>query len=310
MKEIILFLVLITSQFTISQEKSDIHPVLKKIMVQFPTVRDFTIAPTEDEAYFTVQGYSGELSTIVKVSKKDTTWSTPEVAPFSGRFTDLEAMFSPDGLKLFFVSNRPLNTTSTEVKDHDIWYIERSDPNAKWSTPKNIGKPINTDGDEFYPSIAMNGNLYFTSTANTSKGKDDIFMSQWKNNIYTNPISLSEAINSKGYEYNSYIAPDESFLIFGGYKRKDGMGSGDLYISYRDTLGVWSKAKNLSSKINSDKMDYCPFYDIKTQTLYFTSKRNLIKTNNYQSKNLKQLLETMNSYKNGLSRIYSTSIKL
>ncbi|WP_109300360.1 PD40 domain-containing protein [Aquimarina sp. AU474] len=305
---ILLFFVIATSAY--SQEKSKVQPVLPEIISQLPTVRDFTISPDQNEIYFTAQGYLGELSTIIKVTKENDTWSKPEVAPFSGQYTDLEAMFAPDGLKLFFVSNRPIDNSVSETKDQDIWYIERSSVSNAWSEPKNIGSPINTSGDEFYPSIASNGNLYFTSTADSSKGKDDIFMSTWENGKYNLPISLSEAVNSPGYEYNSYVAPDESFLIFGGYQRKDGLGSGDLYISYRDNEGNWGVAKNLSKEINSKKMDYCPFYDNKTQTLYFTSKRSAIKQDVTQPKNLKQLLQLMNTYENGLSRIYSTSVKL
>ena len=56
-------------------------------------------------------------------------------------------------------------------------------------------------------------------------------------------------------------------------RERDGFGSGDLYISYRISDNVWTKAKNLGAEINSDKMDYCPYVDTKTNTLYFTSKR-------------------------------------
>ncbi|GGX31453.1 TolB family protein [Aquimarina muelleri] len=311
MKKITPFLFLLTTLLSYSQEKIKIESVLQDIIKQFPTARDFTISPTQDEAYFTAQGYSGELSTIIKVIKKKGIWSTPEIAPFSGQFKDMEAMFSPDGLKLYFVSNRPLKNTDIVIKDYDIWYIERSGISADWSSPKNIGSPINTNEDEFYPSVAKNGNLYFTSTITTkTKGKDDIFVSELKQNQYTDPKSLSTAINSDGYEYNSYIAPDESFLIFGAYKRKDGLGSGDLYISHKDNQGNWSMSKNLGNKINSDKMDYCPFYDFKNQKLYFTSKRNTIKETTESSRDLKQLLETMNSYENGLSRVYSVLLRL
>ena len=245
------------------------------------------------------------------MTKDKNIWSAPKIASFSGRFRDMEPMFSPDGLKLFFVSNRPLKDTGTITKDYDIWYIERTGISGDWSAPKNMGSPINTNEDEFYPSVAKNGNLYFTSTATAkTKGKDDIFVSEFKNNQYTDPKSLSTAINSEGFEYNSYIAPEESFLIFGAYKRKDGLGSGDLYISYKDKQGNWSVAKNLGNEINSDKMDYCPFYDAQSQTLYFTSKRNAIQETTESSRDLKQLLQTMNSYENGLSRIYSVLLQL
>ncbi len=309
MKKTVILLCLAYTQLVIGQEKSTVTSFLPDVISKFPTVRDFTISPNQEELYFTAQGYAGELSTIIRVTKKDNTWSKPEIASFSGKYRDLEPMFSPDGLKLFFVSNRPNAYTTNEKKNHDIWYVERSSINEGWSIPKNLGSPVNTEGDEFYPSIANNGNIYYTSTGVGTKGKDDIFVSKFENNAYSKPISLPKTINSVGYEYNSYISPDEAFLIYGGYKRKDGLGSGDLYISYKDKDGKWSEAKNLT-QINSDKMDYCPYYDIKTQTLFFTSKRNAIKDDMTSSKNLEQLLKLMNSYENGLSRIYKTSIKL
>ncbi len=309
-KKLFVFFALCLFQWIHSQQVSQLQAVLPEIISQFPNVRDFTISPTQDEIYFTAQGYSGELSTIIRVIKKDGTWSDPEIAPFSGQYRDLEAMFSPDGSRLYFASNRPKTQTQKESKDYDIWYIERNKTALGWSSPINIGSPINTDGDEFYPSVSSNGNLYYTSTGSGTKGKDDIFMSIWKNDHYTQPISLSTAINTDGYEYNSYIAPDESFIIFGGYKRTDGLGSGDLYISYKSKDKSWSNAKNLNTTINSDKMDYCPYYDTKTNTLYITSKRTAISKKDRKSKNIKQLIETMNMYENGLSRIYSIVITL
>jgi len=309
-KVLFVFSVLLLIQSMRSQKNGKVQPVLSEIISQFPNVRDFTISPAQNEIYFTAQGYSNELSTIIRVVKKDTIWGRPEVAPFSGQYKDMEAMFSPNGLRLYFVSNRPKNTEQIVPNDYDIWYIERNKSATGWSAPINIGSPINTDGDEFYPSIASNGNLYFTSTRSGTKGKDDIFMSSWENNRYTPPISLSEAINTDGYEYNSYIAPDESFLIFGGYNRKDGIGSGDLYISHKTKDKSWSKAKHMKDIINSNKMDYCPFYDIQNNNLYFTSKRVSIPKKNKKLKDVKQLLEIMNNYQNGLSRVYRIIITL
>ena len=150
---------------------------------------------------------------------------------------------------------------------------QRENKNSAWSSPVNVGSPINSDKNEYYPCISDNNNFYLTSDASASKGKDDICLSKWENGKYTTPISLSDSINSEGYEFNAFVAPDESYLIFSGFQREDGFGGGDLYISYRISDNVWTKAKNLGPEINSDKMDYCPFVDTKTNTLYFTSKR-------------------------------------
>ena len=43
--------------------------------------------------------------------------------------------------------------------------------------PINIGEPINSPANEFYPSVANNNNFYFTCDERSTKGKDDIFFS-------------------------------------------------------------------------------------------------------------------------------------
>jgi hypothetical protein len=277
--------------------------------MQFPNVRDFTISSTEDEAYFTAQSYLGELSVIITIKKENGKWSEPEIAPFSGKYQDLEPFLSPDGLRLYFVSNRPLSDHTAKPKDFDIWYVQREDQDSKWSNPINIGSPINTENNEFYPCVTINNNLYFTSDASNSKGKDDIFFCEWENGHYLDPISMSDSINSEGYEFNAFVSPDESFIIFSGYNRENGFGSGDLYISFQNTDGTWAKANNMGSEINSDKMDYCPFMDMKTKTLYFTSKRSQLDYESNGFTSIRDLLNKINKYENGLSRIYEVSIE-
>lgn len=284
------------------------EPFLPQIFSQFPNVRDIAISSDGDEIYFSIQSYQNEISIIACIRKEDRVWSNPEIASFSGKYYDIEPFLSPDGLKLFYSSNRPFDN-SDSTKDFDIWYVQREDKNSEWSKPINVGEPINSDKNEFYPSIAYNNNFYFTCDERGTKGKDDIFFSQWKNGKYSEPISLSDSINSEGYEFNAFIAPDESFIIFTAYQREDGLGSGDLYISYKNQNDDWEKAKNLGKQINSAQMDYCPFVDTKTNTLYFTSKRTSVNNFNKQFSSLQEIKNEINRYDNGLSRIYKTSLK-
>lgn len=302
-------LFLLISTFSYSQQTNEVQPYLSEIITEFPNVRDITIAKNGNEIYFSVQSYMAELSTIVVVKKEITGWSKPQVVSFSGQFHDLEPFLSPNGLRLYFASNRPLNSNETEIRDFDIWYVERKSPNDKWSKPINIGAPINTDKNEFYPAITNNNNIYFTSDWESTKGKDDIFMSKYENGKYNEPISLSSTINSEGYEFNAYVSPDDSIMIYTAYNRKDGLGSGDLYMSEKDENDRWTKSKNLGSSVNSNKMDYCPFFEPTTNTLYFTSKRNSTKSKFTDKKSLNQFLKEVNKYENGLSRLYKTTIK-
>lgn len=108
---------------------------------------------------------------------------------------------------MYFSSNRPLEEGVGEVKDYDIWYVERLSIKSAWSAPVNMGYPINTESNEFYPSVSRLNNLYFTSDGPLSKGKDDIFVSKWRKGTYDLPVSLSDSINSDGIEFNAFIAP-------------------------------------------------------------------------------------------------------
>jgi tricorn protease-like protein len=298
----------IFSSISFAQENSA-EPFLPQIFSQFPNVRDIAISSEGDEIYFSVQSYVDEVSFIASASKENNVWSNSEIVNFSGKYFDIEPFLSADGLKLYFASNRPLDNTNDKTKDFDIWYVVRENKNAKWSSPINIGEPINSPANEFYPSIASNNNFYFTCDERSTKGKDDIFVSYWKEEKYLEPVSLSDSINSDGYEFNAFVAPDESYIILTAYQREDGFGSGDLYISYKISDTIWTKAKNLGSEINSAKMDYCPFVDTKTNTIYFTSKRSEINNSNKGFSSLKDFLKDMKKYENGLSRIYKTTLK-
>jgi hypothetical protein len=302
----VLFILLTSLVFT---QENSVEPFLPQIFSQFPNVRDIAISSERDEIYFSVQSYAAEVSFVGTSKKENNVWSDPEIVGFSGKYFDIEPFLSSDGLRLYFASNRPVENTDDKVKDFDIWYVERENKNSEWSSPINVAEPINSPANEFYPSIAKNNNLYFTCDERSTKGKDDIFFSQWENGKYSDPISLSDSINSGGYEFNAFVAPDESYILFTAYQREDGFGSGDLYMSIKDSKGIWAKAKNLGSEINSDKMDYCPFVDSKTNTLYFTSKRSIIYDSGKGFSTMQEFLNEMKKYENGLSRIYKTTLK-
>jgi len=262
----------------------------------------------KDEAYFTVQSPLGEISVIMVSRKIRNKWRKPKIASFSGSFADLEPFLSIDQKHLYYASNRPLTSAGTEVKDYDLWMVERDDSKSKWSNPINLGSLINTEHNEFYPTLTQAGNLYFTSDRPDSKGKDDIFMSVRAGKAFTEPVSLSDSINTSGYEFNAFIAPDESYLLFSGYNREDGLGSGDLYISFRKADKTWTQAENMGPDFNSKYMDYCPF--VQNNVLYFTSRRSDVEFQAGGFTNTETLLKELNKSSNGQSRLYKTHLRI
>ncbi|MBQ0786567.1 MAG: PD40 domain-containing protein [Oceanihabitans sp.] len=289
-------------------QKSDAIVPFNKKLNTFYNVRDFCISNSGNEAFFTIQSPDAQISQIAVVKKEKKEWLEPELLAFNDSFMYLEPFLSSNGNRLFFVSDRPLDNTSSEKKDFDIWYVDRNNSNDTWSAPKNIGEPINSTFNEFYPSVSRNNNLYFTMEAPNGLGKDDIYFSKWNAGSYEAPVLLDENINSSGYEFNAFISREEKFIVYTKYNEDGGQGSGDLYISRKDENGKWGKAKNLGVPINTKYMEYCPFYDAENQILYFTSKRR-----NLEPRKFKDILD-FKSYvqenPNGLSRIYSTSIKI
>lgn len=75
------------------------------------------------------------------------------------------------GDTLYFVSDAPGG-----YGGKDIWFAEYN--GTEWSIPVNLGKQINTSGEELYPTIRSNGTLYFASTGHPGYGGLDIFKAE------------------------------------------------------------------------------------------------------------------------------------
>ncbi len=299
-------LFILTFVFGFLQAHEKPAPFLETILQEYPIIRDITL--NDREAYFTAQSPLGEISVIMVSQKIRNKWRKPKIVSFSGRHSDLEPFLSADGKYLYFASNRPLTSDSSSIKDYDLWVVERTSLKSKWSDPKNLGTPVNTEHNEFYPSLTLEGNLYFTSDRPGSTGKDDIYFSARRGEGFDLPISLSDSINTSGYEFNAFIAPDESYLLFSGYNREDGLGSGDLYISYRKPDKSWTRAINLGTDYNSKYMDYCPF--VFDNTLYFTSRRSNVGYGTNGFTNTQDLLIELTRTNNGQSRLYKAFFKI
>jgi Tol biopolymer transport system component len=311
MKNSTVTIILLTvSHVVFSQTRIDFHQppgepaLLAEGFISSPiNERDFALSPDGNEIYYTISTPQSTFQTIVYSQKdKAGNWTPPEVVSFAGNFSDLEPAFSADGKTLYFASNRPL--AGNQLKDFDIWMTERI--GNTWSEPKNLGAPINTETDEFYPSIANSGNLYFTAQYKEGVGREDIFMAQWKNGKYEKPIALDTAINSKGFEFNAFIDPNEKFILFTGYGRKDDTGRGDLYLSLKDAKGNWLPSKNVKF-LNSAKLDYCPYVSPDKKILFFTSERGELPLS-FESKTTYNQIQKINqSTLNGTGNIYWVS---
>ena len=262
--------------------------------------RDIAIHPSGEEIIYTLGDYKQNKRCLVVMRKQDGQWAPAEVLNISGRYQDIEPFFAQEGQRLFFASNRPLQKDAAAA-DYNIWYSDRV--GDQWSDPVPLNENINTTGDEFYPSVASNGNLYFTATKEEGIGREDIYVAIQVDGAYLPAQVLDSAINTMYYEFNAYISPEEDLLIFSSYGRPDDLGGGDLYIARKNADGAWLPAQNMGPSINSDKLDYCPFVDVARNNFYFTSERMTI-SDTLSIRNIDTLKNLANAPGNGLGDIY------
>ncbi len=238
--------------------------------------RDMAISPDGKEIYYSL--VLSRTSAMIMVRRYENgKWQAAKVASFSGKSNDIEPAFSPDGKKLFFASSRTL--TGSGTKDFDIWFVERNADNT-WSAPQNMGSPINTAENEYYPSLDKNNTLYYTAKYAGGVGGEDIWASKFENGAYQKPEVLS-GVNTGKDEFNAFIDPNGSYILFSSFGRADDNGGGDLYISLKNADGTWSAGRNIAF-LNSAALDYCPYVSADGSYLFFTSEKtqNLPTTNN------------------------------
>ncbi|MFT7019613.1 MAG: Tol biopolymer transport system component, partial [Cyclobacteriaceae bacterium] len=147
----------------------------------------------------------------------------------------------------------------------DIYYSTRTDEG--WTSPKNIGGPINTTGYEGFPSISADGReLYFVRQTYNPLSNDEI-ADMWENKAcysifksvkqsdgsWGEPIMLPYPIN-QDCEKAPRIMADNKTLIFAS-NRLGGLGDYDLYQIQLDEIGDWGKPKPLEfiNTANSDQ---------------------------------------------------------
>jgi len=256
--------------------------------------------------YFLRSSPTFNFWTIVVSHFKNNKWSTPEVISISGQYRDADPFITRDGSRFYFISDRPHSdsTIKPEKRSLDIWVMEKM--GKGWSAPRNLGAPVNSSGDEWYPTVASDGTLYFGSDREGGKGRTDIYRSRLVDDKYLAPENLGESINTQFDEFEPYIAPDQSYLIFMA-GRPDGLGGSDLYISYQHN-GNWTKAVNLGDKINSKGSEYSPTVSPDGKYFFWSSTRSLALASQSERLTYSELLKKLRSPGNGLGDIYQIDL--
>lgn len=213
--------------------------------------RDMAITSDYDELFFGV--LTGKHNTIMHMKRVDGKWQGPEIAPFATdpMFFYLEPAFSPDDKRLYFLSTCPMEgeDTLSGWANQNIWYVEKQE-NGEWGEMKALDSIINTSGGEFYPSIADNGNLYYTWNEEGSR-KSYVRKAEWNGKNFEEPEFLPENVCGDGQIFNASIAPDESYLVACATGRDDmSRQQPRYYVFFNLGEGKWTDAIYLGDRIN------------------------------------------------------------
>jgi outer membrane protein OmpA-like peptidoglycan-associated protein len=150
-------------------------------------------------------------------------WRDIEKLPFNDKqsSTGYPAL-SPDGKKLYFVSDR-----LPSQGGNDIFVVDIKNE-TDFGVPQNLGNTINTSGNETTPFVNSNNIMYFASDGHESKGGLDIFAAEVFDNHVSEVYHLEEPINSLNDDF-AYIINDQTNTGYFTSNRLQGNENNDLY---------------------------------------------------------------------------------
>lgn len=132
---------------------------------------------------------------------------------------------SSDGKTLYFISDRPGG-----IGGYDI-YTSTRDESGSWSAPQNMGKIVNSKGNEKSPFIHTDSQtLYFSSEGRPGMGGYDIYYARMDDNgTWQKPVNIGYPINSKYDDVGFFVSTDGKYGYFGSNNMSEGLGGWDFY---------------------------------------------------------------------------------
>ena len=151
--------------------------------------------------------------------------------------------------------------------------------------PKNLGKEVNTELDEYYPGITADDELLlYTRKIKDDKNyfgeQEDFFVSRKVEGRWTQNYNIGPPINTHHNEGSPAISPDGQIIIFAACEEaggdygpgRKGFGSCDIFF-VRKKGATWTRPVNMGPPISSKAWDVQPSYAADGTSLYFISNR-------------------------------------
>ncbi len=154
--------------------------------------------------------------------KEGEKWGEVEELPFnSDEYSCGHPSISADNKTLYFASDMPGGYGGS-----DIYYVTRT--SEGWSEPVNLGADINTEGDEMFPFISKENQLYFSSNGHLGLGGLDIFIAEKAVSGSYQVLNMGYPLNSSSDDFSFYLKEDGESGYFAS-NRVGGKGDDDIY---------------------------------------------------------------------------------
>jgi len=127
---------------------------------------------------------------------------------------------SADGTILYFVSDIPGGFGGTDL--YKSQFVD-----GEWSQPENLGKRVNTSGDEMFPYYNSRNSLFFSSNGHAGKGGLDLYVVNTHGRMFK-PGHLGSPLNSPADDFSFVLDPKGRVGYFAS-NRSGGMGEDDVY---------------------------------------------------------------------------------
>ncbi len=180
-----------------------------------------TVKSTDKSKDESEDGQANQLK-IFSATMTSDKWS--KMKPFffnSNRYSVGHPALAPDGGSLYFVSDVDGGYGGTDI------YVSSRD-GGTWNPPSNLGPIVNTFGNETFPFMADNGDLYFASDGHPGYGGLDIFVTRKVGNVWLIPQNLGKPINSSYDDFALAMYKNDSVGLFSA-DRPGGRGEDDIY---------------------------------------------------------------------------------
>jgi len=177
--------------------------------------------------------------------------------------TAVDMTVTQDGKTIYFLGQYPEN----EAGHTSLDIYKSVKVNGKWQMATRVGEPVSTDEySESYPTVVADGSLYFISDRPGGVGRRDIYRAQYLGaGKFDTPVSLSPVVNSKMGSGDTFVAPDESYLIY-STRRPEVSG---MFVSFKEN-DEWQTPIYLGEPINTEWTDFCPYMSPDNKYFFFS----------------------------------------